>query len=44
MPTFYVGKFYEPDLPILAQLVRDSVLYQVSGDTFVENSNNPMYT
>ena len=33
MPTFYVSGFAEPDLPILAQLVRDPVFSQVSGET-----------
>ena len=32
-PTFYVRVFAEPDLLILAQLVRDPVFSQVSGET-----------
>ena len=32
-PTFYVRNFSDPDLPILDQLVKDTVLSQVSGET-----------
>ena len=38
MPKFYVGNFSEPDLPILDQLARDSVLTQVSGETIEKPS------
>ena len=36
MPTFYVSNFADSDLPILAQLVRDSVFSKVSGETMAD--------
>ena len=33
MPTFYVSNFAETDLPILDQLVRDTVFSKVYGET-----------
>ena len=43
MPKKYASDFSEPDLSILAKLVRDSIFSKVYGDTAVRNILNQVH-